>query len=130
MADTAAIPIDRLVRIYTKMRAKLQELDQEVERIKEEQKAVKLAIKDQMQTNHLTSAKTEFGTVSLVTKTRFYTQDWDSFKAFMKEHDALDLMERRISQTNMKTFLEEHPTLMPPGLNSETEFDISVRKVR
>lgn len=130
MADTAAIPIDRLVRIYTKMRAKLQELDQEVERIKEEQKAVKLAIKDQMQTNHLTSAKTEFGTVSLVTKTRFYTQDWDSFKSFMKEHDALDLMERRISQTNMKTFLEEHPTLMPPGLNSETEFDISVRKVR
>lgn len=129
MAETA-IPIDRLVRIYTKMRAKLQELDQEVERIKEEQKAVKLAIKDQMQTNHLTSAKTEFGTVSLVTKTRFYTQDWDSFKSFMKEHDALDLMERRISQTNMKTFLEEHPTLMPPGLNSETEFDISVRKVR
>lgn len=124
------IPIDRLVRIYTKMRGKLQELDQEVERIKEEQKAVKLAIKDQMQANHLTSAKTEFGTVSLISKTRFYTQDWDSFKSFMKEHDALDLMERRIAQTNMKTFLEENPTLMPPGLNSETEFDISVRKVR
>jgi hypothetical protein len=28
----------------------------------------------------------------------------------------------------MAKFLEENPALMPPGLNSDTEFDVSVRK--
>jgi hypothetical protein len=74
------------------------------------------------------SLRTDHGTVSLMEKTRYYTNDWDSFKKFMVEHDALDLLEKRIAQSNMKLFLEENPGAIPPGLNSDTEFDISVRK--
>ena len=47
---------------------------------------------------------------------------------FIKEHDAIDLLEKRIAQTNMATFLEENPGVYPPGLNSVTEYAISVRK--
>jgi hypothetical protein len=75
-----------------------------------------------------TSVKTEFGTVIMSMKTRYNTHDWDAFKAFMVEHDALDLMEKRISQLNMRRFLEENPALVPPGLNSDSEYVISVRK--
>ena len=46
----------------------------------------------------------------------------------MKENDALDLLEKRIAQTNMANFLQENPTLVPPGLNSNSEYAISVRK--
>jgi hypothetical protein len=46
----------------------------------------------------------------------------------MKENDALDLLEKRIAQTNMATFLQDNPTLVPPGLNSNSEYEISVRK--
>jgi hypothetical protein len=46
----------------------------------------------------------------------------------MVENDAIDLLEKRIAQTNMKTFLEENPGLVPPGLNSNTEYAVSVRK--
>ena len=42
--------------------------------------------------------------------------------------NALDLLEKRIAQTNMATFLEENPGVYPPGLNSVTEYAISVRK--
>jgi hypothetical protein len=66
--------------------------------------------------------------VVLSEKTRFYTQDWESFKTFVVEQEAVDLLERRIHQGNMAKFLEENPALMPPGLNSDTEFDVSVRK--
>jgi len=66
--------------------------------------------------------------VSLTEKTRYYTQDWDAFKRFVIENDAVDLLEKRISQTNMKLFLQENPTLVPPGLNSDTEIDVSIRK--
>ena len=126
MSDT--VPVDKLVRIYMKMRSAIQELDAQIEGIKEQQQAVKNEIKDRMRELGTKSMKTDFGTVSLMEKTRFYTTDWDSFKKFMVEQDALDLLEKRIAQSNMKTFLEENPGVVPPGLNSDTEFDISVRK--
>lgn len=122
------VPVDKLVRIYMKMRTAIQELDAQVETIKEQQQSVKNEIKDRMRGTGVKSLRTDHGTVSLMEKTRFYTQDWDSFKKFMVEHDAIDLLEKRIAQSNMKLFLEENPGVVPPGLNSDTEFDISVRK--
>jgi site-specific DNA-adenine methylase len=122
------VTLDKLVRIYMKMRASVQELDAQIEAIKEQQQEVKNEIKDRMRTMGTKSMKTDSGTVSLIEKTRYYTQDWDSFKRFVIEQDALELLEKRISQTNMRTFLEENTALVPPGLNSDTEFDVSVRK--
>lgn len=127
-----AIPLDKLTRIYMKMRAKISEIEAEyeskIEDLKNQQKEVKNAIKDLMLQQGSRSVRTEFGTVVLSEKTRFYTQDWDSFKKFVIEQDAVDLLERRIHQSNMAKFLEENPALHPPGLNSDTEFDVSVRK--
>ena len=78
----------------------------------------------------LTSVRTSSGTVSLMKSTRYNTQDWDSFKAFVLEHQVVDLLEKRIAQTNMAQFLEENPGVVPPGLNSVTGFDIRVTKAR
>jgi hypothetical protein len=124
------IPLDKLARIYVKMRTAIQDLDKQIETIKAQQQDVKNAMKDQMQALGTKSARTEFGTITLKEKTRFYTQDWDSFKKFVIEHDAVDLLEKRIAQTNMQTFLEENPNLHPPGLSNTAEFDISVTKPR
>jgi hypothetical protein len=121
-------PLDKLVRIYMKMRASITDLDAQIEAIKAQQQEVKNEIKDRMRSMGTKSLKTDFGTVSLAEKTRYYTHDWDSFKRFIVQNDAVDLLEKRISQLNMRTFLEENPALVPPGLNSDTEFDISVRK--
>ena len=122
------VPVDKLVRIYMKMRTAIQDLDAQIEAIKEQQQAVKNEIKDRMRDTGVKSLRTDHGTVSLMEKTRYYTTDWDSFKKFMVEQDALDLLEKRIAQGNMKLFLEENPGVVPPGLNSDTEFEISVRK--
>lgn len=130
--EAATIPMDKLARVYRKMQTKIQQLtavyETEVEVLKAQQEAVKAALKDQMLALGVKSVNTEEGTVILSTKTRYSTQDWDAFKEFMKEHDALDLLEKRIAQTNMATFLQENPTLVPPGLNSNSEYAISVRK--
>ena len=124
------IPLDKLARIYVKMRTAIQDLDKQIETIKAQQQDVKNAMKDQMMALGTKSARTEFGTITLKEKSRFYTQDWDSFKKFVVEHDAVDLLEKRIAQLNMQTFLEENPDLHPPGLSSLAEFDISVTKPR
>lgn len=131
-AAMAAIPMDKLARVYRKMQAKIQELtaeyDSQIETIKRQQDAIKTALKDQMLVMGVSSVRTDGGTVVLSTKTRYQTQDWDSLKEFIKQHDALDLLEKRIAQTNMATFLEENPGVYPPGMNSTTEYAISVRK--
>lgn len=131
-AALAAIPMDKLAKVYRKMAAKIQELtteyDSKIEEIKRQQDAVKTALKDQMLVMGVNSVRTDNGTVVLSTKTRYQTQDWDSLKEFIKQHDAIDLLEKRIAQTNMATFLEENPGVFPPGMNSTTEYQISVRK--
>lgn len=132
MSEEVAVPLDKLARVYRKMQAKVQELtsayESEVEKIKAQQDTVKTAMKDQMLALGVKTVRTDEGTVVLSTKTRYNTQDWDSFKQFVVEHDAVDLLERRIAQGNMAQFIEENPGLVPPGLNSMTEYAVSVRK--
>jgi len=127
-----AIPLDKLVKIYRKLRTKMTELTQEydtqAEVLKAQQDEIKNAIKEQMKTMGVTSVRTTEGTAVMSVKTRYTTQDWDSFKKFMIEHEALDLLEKRIAQNNMAQFLEENPGVVPQGLNSSSEYDISVRK--
>lgn len=130
--DAPAIPMDKLAKVYRKMQSQIQQLTTEfetkIETIKAQQDAVKNALKDQMLAMGVASVRTEQGTVTLGTKTRYNTQDWDAFKEFVKDNDAIDLLEKRIAQTNMATFLKDNPGTVPPGLNSFTEYTISVRK--
>ena len=126
------IPLDKLAKIYRKLRGKITELtleyDTQVETLKAQQDEIKNAMKDQMKALGVTSVRTPEGTVVLSVKTRYSTQDWDEFKKFVLANEAIELLEKRIAQTNMAQFLEENPGSMPPGLNSSSEYDISVRK--
>ena len=76
------------------------------------------------------SLKTQYGTVSRSVATRYWTSDWGSMYDFIKEHDAFHLMEQRIHQSNMKKLLEDSPDLLPPGLNSDSKYTVTVRKAR
>ena len=131
MEDTD-IPLDKLVKIYRKIKMEIdtmtQEYDTKLEVLKAQQDEIKFAIKDQMKALGVTSVKSPFGTVSMMLKTRYNTQDWSSFKDFILEHSMVDLLEKRIAQTNMATFLAENPGVVPPGLNSVTEFEIRITK--
>jgi Siphovirus Gp157 len=128
--EVEAIPLDKLVAIHAKIKAKQAKLDKELADLEEQREEIRLAIKDQMKALGLTSVKTSSGTVSLMKSTRYNTQDWDSFKAFVLEHQVVDLLEKRIAQSNMAQFLEENPGVLPPGLNSTTGFDIRVTPIR
>jgi len=126
------IPLDKLARVYRKIYSKVQELTKEyesqIEELKAKQDEIKNAMKDQMLALGSSSVRTDEGTIILSQKTRYYTDDWDSFKTFVVEHDALDLFEKRIAQKNMSMFLEENPGVVPAGLNSMSEYAVTVRK--
>jgi hypothetical protein len=130
--EVEVIPLDQLAKVYRKIKVRMdlvqKDFDTQLETLKGQLEEIKLAIKDQMKAQGAKSVKTDFGTLSLVTKTRYSTTDWDSFKQFIIDHEVVDLLEKRVAQLNMAKFLEENPTLVPPGLNSSTEYEIKLYK--
>lgn len=75
------------------------------------------------------SIKTEHGTLMRRVNERYYCTDWDNFKNYVQENDAIDLLERRIHQGNFKLHMEEiKDDGLPPGVNVMREYGITVRK--
>lgn len=120
------VPIDKLIKIYIKMRDAKQAFEKQASGVEEQMDIVKGKILDACNAVGASSLRTPFGRVVRTVKTDYSTTDWDSMHSFMRDNDALDLLQRRIHQTNMKTFLEEHPDKLPPGLNSDSRYDITV----
>ena len=126
--ELEVVPLEKLAKIYRKMYLKAQEIQKELDKLEEQKNEIKNAMKDQMRALGVSSVKTAGGNITLANKTKYYTNDWDSFKTFMMDNDALDLVEKRISQSNMALFLEENPGKVPAGLSSLTESTVTVRK--
>lgn len=128
------IPLDKLIKVYRKIRDRInvltQEYETEVEGLKELQDDIAKEMKDILLSLGQKSANTKFGTIILGTKTRYTTNDWDAFKKFVLEHEVVELLEQRIAQLNMTQWLKENPTLIPPGLDQATEYTVTVRKPR
>ena len=131
---TDEITMDRLAKVYIKIRDKRSLLTREYETVEEDLKAqqagIANAMKDMMQLTGLKTAGTAFGTVSIRVKTRYYAQDWDAMYRFIHDNDAGFLLEKRIAQTNMSEFLDKNPGVVPPGLNTMSETEVSVTKPR
>lgn len=127
------ISMDKLARIYRKIKAKMSErtaeYEAEMETLKGDLNEIVSVIKDQMKVLGSKSLKTADGHIIISQKTRYEALDWDAFKEFVLVNNALDLVERRIAQLPMRKFLEENPGLVPRGLNAVSEMTVSVRKV-
>lgn len=120
------MPIDRLIKVYIKMRLAKQELESKASEIETQMDDVKTKILDKCNEVNATSLRTPFGRVVRTLKTTYTTADWEALHNFMKDNDALDLLQRRIHQSNMKTFLEANPDKLPPGLNADRSYDVIV----
>ena len=126
--------LDQLTSIYLKIRDKRSELKREFENqdkdLEEQQKMLAEQMLDSCKELGADSIKTPHGTIIRSVKSKYWTGDWDSMYTFIKEHDAFGLLEKRLHQTNMKDFLNEHPDVMPMGLNVENEYTIVVRRAK
>ena len=75
------------------------------------------------------SIKTKKGTIIKNLKENYVCGDWDNFKQYILENQALELLQQRISQTNFKEFLSTREDEgLPPGISTLRQFKISVRK--
>ena len=128
----ANLPLDKLCRAFNKIRDKRAEMKREFEdadaELRRKQDVIRAALLDHCKDHNVDSVRTEAGTFYRTTKKRFWTSDWDSMHRFILEHEVPQFLDKRLNQGNVREFLEEHPDLVPPGLNADVEYTISVRK--
>ena len=75
------------------------------------------------------SIRTGSGTIIKSLKETYTCGDWDNFKQFVVDNNALDLLQQRISQTNFKEFMSTRQEEgLPPGISTLREVSITVRK--
>lgn len=130
MSDTAQA--DKLVKVYIKMRDKKEQLTREYESqvadIKEKMDLIESELLELCKATGQDGGRTAHGTFTRKVSTRYWTSDWGSMTQFIKDNDALELYEQRIHQGNMKSFLQANPGKMPPGLNADSRYSITVRR--
>ncbi len=127
-----AIAPETLVKVYLKMKAKHDEMriayEAEEKKLDAQMGKVKSALLAFCKEQNVDSVRTGEGLFYRTPKVDYWTNDWESVHKFIIEHNAPQLLHRRIHQTNLKEFLEANPELLPPGLNVDSEYTITVRR--
>jgi hypothetical protein len=129
---TEDISADKLVTVYVKMRDKraklLREYEEQDGAVKEQMEVIEAKLLELCKAIGADSLKTQHGTVIRTVKTRYWTGDWASMHKFIMEHNMPELLEKRISQTTMKQLLDENPDMMPPGMNVDSRYAVTIRR--
>jgi hypothetical protein len=130
--NVPAVPVERLVKVYLKMKAKHDEeriaYETEEKKLKEQMDKVKAALLTYCKSQNIDSARTAEGLFYRTVKVNYWTNDWESMRKFIVEQGVPELLHERLHQGNMKQFLEANPEVLPPGLNVDSEYTITVRR--
>ena len=122
----------QLVNVYIKIRdakeTRKKQMEAEIADLDAQLAAVEQELLEICKTTGQDGGKTQYGSFTRAVKTRYWTSDWDSMYKFIREHDAPDLLERRIAQGNFAQFIQENPDKMPAGVNIESKYSITVRR--
>ncbi len=126
--------LNKLTETYIKIRSKRTDLSSEFkkkdEELKDQQDKIKAALLEYLKDNNINSVGTDAGVFYRSQKRRYWTSDWESMHKFILEHEAPEFLEKRLNQSAVKEFLEENPELLPPGLNVQSEYTLSIRRNR
>jgi hypothetical protein len=128
-----SVDTEEVVKAYLAVRNERDRLRNEYEaadkKLVEDLKKLESVLLDVCNTVNANSIKTSLGTVIRKLNERYFCSDWDNFKQYVLENEAVELLERRISQGNFKQHLEEREgDGLPPGVNVMREYGITVRK--
>lgn len=126
------VPLEKLVRVFLKMRGARDKMVKEHEaalgELEAQMQSVRQALLGYCKDHNVESVRTTEGSFYRTLKRRYWTNDWEAMGRFIVEHGVPDLLEKRLHQANTQSFLEQHPDLLPPGLNVDSEFTVTVRK--
>jgi hypothetical protein len=128
------ITIDRMANAVEKIKSKRSELSvafkAEDKILEDKQDAITHEILNRFKEQGVDNVKTQYGTLKRVTSDRYWCNDWGPFLEYIKEHDALHLLQQRITITAMREWIADHPDDFPPALNCDRTYEVRLYKNR
>ena len=125
------VQVDDVVATYMKLRSQKESMEAEVKdkvsTIKAKMEKLEAWIKEQADVQGVTSFKTKHGTAFLTTTDYANVADWDAVLDFIREQEAFDMLEKRISKIAVRGYIEANKAV-PPGVNYGTKLEINIRK--
>lgn len=123
--------VDEVIAAYLKIRRKKEEIDrkakEDVAALKEKMDKLETWIQAKATEQGVTSFKTPAGTAFVTTSDYASVADWDAVLEFIKEKEAYDLLERRVSKQAVRGYIDSDGAV-PAGITFGTRIGISVRK--
>tara|TARA_R100001443_G_scaffold18771_3_gene29941 strand:- start:9666 stop:10070 length:405 start_codon:yes stop_codon:yes gene_type:complete len=126
-----SVTVDKVVAKYIGYRNEKESLESDtkakVKIIKENMAKLEAWLKEKADKDGVDSFKTSSGTAFLTTTDFARVEDWDATLGFIKDNDAYDLLEKRVSKTAVRGYIEANKSV-PSGVNYGTRIDVNVRK--
>ena len=123
--------VDQVIEAYLKYRNKKEALEAEikdqVKELKDKMAKLEAWMKTKADAEGVTSFKTAHGTAFVTTNDYANVADWDAVLAFVKENDAYDMLEKRVSKNAVRGYIDQQKAV-PSGVNYGTRIDVNVRK--
>lgn len=120
-----------VIRTYMKLRDQKAAIEGEVkERIadlKAKMEKLEAFLKTQMDAQGLTSFKSDYGTAFLTTTDYANVADWDAVLGYIRENEAFDMLEKRVSKIAVRGYIEANKAV-PPGITYGTKLEVNIRK--
>jgi len=124
--------LGKLTRAYINIRSRRNELSADFKKqdkeLQDKLDTIKSALLEFCKDNNIDSVRTDAGVFYRSQKRRYWTSDWESMHKFILDNELPEFFEKRLNQGVVKEFLEENPEVLPPGLNVQSEYTISVRR--
>lgn len=125
------VNVDDVVATYMKLRSQKEAIEAEVKdrvsTIKAKMEKLEAWIKEQADAQGVTSFKTKHGTAFLTTTDYANVADWDAVLNFIREQEAFDMLEKRISKIAVRGYIDANKAV-PPGVNYGTKLEVNIRK--
>jgi hypothetical protein len=126
-----SINVDDVIATYMKLRNQKEAIEAEVKDqvvgIKAKMEKLEAWIKEQADAQGVTSFKTKHGTAFLTTTDYANVADWDAVLDFIRENEAYDMLEKRISKIAVRGYIDLNKAV-PAGVNYGTKLEVNIRK--
>lgn len=123
--------ISELVQKYVEVRDKKAQMEAEhkakIAKVEEVLDKIEAALLKTFETTGMDSVRTEFGTAYTSSRSTASIADPDAFMSFCKENNAWHMLQKRVAQSAVEQYKDEHEVL-PPGIDWRVERTINVRR--
>lgn len=120
-----------VIRTYMKLRDQKAAIEAEIKErvadLKGKMEKLEAYLKTQMDAQGLTSFKSDYGTAFLTTTDYANVADWDAVIGFIRDNEAYDMLEKRVSKIAVRGYIEANKAV-PPGITYGTKLEVNIRK--